>query len=66
MGEILKFVAVAFLILLILTFALPLLWLVIQIVCGLFGEVVSWIGNNLLSIILIIASIVGVIIASKD
>lgn len=41
MGEILRFVAISFLILLILALAIPLLWLVIKMVVWLFGGMLA-------------------------
>lgn len=67
MWEILKFVAYAFIALLILAFALPLLWLVIQMIGWLFGGVFAVLGaGNFISICVIIISIIAIIImASK-
>lgn len=64
MGDILKFVAISFLILLILVFAIPLLWLVIKMCIWLFGGMLAGLaifGGELLWILVIIASIVFII-----
>ena len=57
MGDILKFVATAVLILLILVFAVPLLWLVIKLFSWLFGGLVFLMGDALL-VLLIVAGVV--------
>lgn len=62
MGNVLKFIAFVFIALFILAFALPLLWLVIQEIGGLFGGFfmgiggsdIVWIGVFIISIIAII------------
>ena len=62
MGDILKFIAIAVLTLLILAFALPILWLVIKeigfffgdLFCGISGSGLLWIGITIISIIAII------------
>ena len=62
MGSILKFTAIAFLILFILAFALPLLWLVIKEIgllfggffLGIGGSDLVWVGVFVISIIAII------------
>jgi hypothetical protein len=46
MGSILKFIAIVFLILLILAFALPLLWVVIKEIGLLFGGLFMGIGGS--------------------
>lgn len=67
MGSILKFVALAFLILLILAFVLPLLWLVIQEICGLFGGFFGGVGgSNLIWIGLIVLSVIAIIIMANN
>ena len=57
MGDILKFVATACLILFILVLAIPLLWLVIKLFTWLFGGVAFLVGDILL-VLLIVAGIV--------
>ena len=57
MGEILKFVAYLFLIALILTFAIPLIWLVIKLFVWLFGGLLVFTGISIWVIVLIIAII---------
>lgn len=64
MGSILKFVAILFLILLILAFALPLLWLVIKEICGLFGGFFA--GTDLIWIGLIVISVIAIIIMANN
>ncbi len=62
MWEILKFVVIAFLILVFLAFVVPLLWLVIQMLGFFFGDVFTgfatdnfiWISITVISIIAII------------
>lgn len=61
MGDILKFVATAFLILLILVFAVPLLWLVIKLFSWLFGGLVFLMGDALLVLLIV----VGVVMLIK-
>lgn len=61
MGDILKFVATAFLILLILVFAVPLLWLVIKLFSWLFGGLVFLMGDALLVLLIV----VGVVMLFK-
>ena len=64
MGEILKFVAISFLILLILALAIPLLWLVIKMVVWLFGGMLAGItiaGGNAIWVLIFIVSIVIII-----
>ena len=57
MGDILKFVATAFLILFILVFAIPLLWLVIKLFTWLFGGLAFLMGDALL-VLLIVGGVV--------
>lgn len=57
MGEILKFVAYLFLIALILTFAIPLIWLVIKLFVWLFGGLLVFTGISIWVIVFIIAII---------
>ena len=56
MGEILRFVAISFLILLILALAIPLLWLVLKMVVWLFGGMLAgiWVLIFIVSIVVII------------
>ncbi len=61
MGDILKFVATAFLILFILVFAIPLLWLVIKLFSWLFGGLVFLMGDALLVLLIV----VGVVMLIK-
>lgn len=61
MGDILKFVATAFLILFILVFAIPLLWLVIKLFSWLFGGLVFLMGDALLVLLIV----VGVVMLFK-
>ena len=64
MGEILKFVAISFLILLILAFAIPLLWLVIKLVVWLFGGMfvgLSFAVGDIFWLLILIVSIVFII-----
>ena len=63
MGSILKFIAFAFIALLILAFALPLLWLVIQEICGLFGGFFIGIGgSDLVWLVVFVVSIIAIIV----
>lgn len=64
MGEILRFVAISFLILLILALAIPLLWLVIKMVVWLFGGMLAGItiaGGDVIWALIFIVSIVVII-----
>lgn len=64
MGEILRFVAISFLILLILALAIPLLWLVIKMVVWLFGGMlagITIIGGDVIWVLIFIVSIVVII-----
>ena len=64
MGDILKFVAISFLILLILAFALPLLWWVIKLIGWLFGGMLGGLvfaGADILGILVIIGLICFII-----
>ena len=64
MGEILKYVAYATLIMLILAIAIPLLWLVVKLAVLVFGSMFSGImiaGSNLLWVLIIIASIIVIV-----
>lgn len=61
MGDILKFVATACLILFILVFAIPLLWLVIKLFSWLFGGLVFLMGDALLVLLIV----VGVVMLFK-
>lgn len=61
MGDILKFVATAFLIVFILVFAIPLLWLVIKLFSWLFGGLVFLMGDALLVLLIV----VGVVMLFK-
>jgi len=58
MGDILKFVATAFLILFILVFAVPLLWLVIKLFSWLFGGLVFLMGDALLVLLIVVGVVV--------
>ena len=63
MGSILKFIVFAFVALLILAFALPLLWLVIQEICCLFGGFFLGIGgSDLIWVGVFVISIIAIII----
>ena len=67
MGNILKFVAIAFLVLLILAFALPLLWVVIKEIGLFFGGLFLGIGGaDLLWIGVIIVSVIAIIIMASN
>lgn len=67
MGSVLKFIAIVFLILLILAFALPLLWVVIKEIGLLFGGLfmgvggtgLIWLGVFVISIIAIIVMLLN-------
>lgn len=64
MGEILRFVAISFLILLILALAIPLLWLVIKMVVWLFGGMLAGItivGGDVIWVLIFFVSIVIII-----
>ena len=64
MGELLKFVFISFLILLILAVAIPLLWLVIKLVCWLFGGMLAGMclaGGDILTILFIVGCILFII-----
>ena len=64
MGEILKFVAYATLIMLILAIAIPLLWLVVKLAVLVFGSMFGGImiaGGNLLWVLIIIVSIIVIV-----
>jgi hypothetical protein len=63
MGEILRFVAISFLILLILALAIPLLWLVIKMVVWLFGGMLAGItiAGDVIWVLIFIVSIVVII-----
>ena len=63
MGSVLKFIAFAFLALFILAFALPLLWLVIQEIGGLFGGFFLGIGgSDLIWVGVFVISIIAIIV----
>lgn len=63
MGSVLKFIAFAFVALFILAFALPLLWLVIQEICCLFGGFFLGIGgSDLIWIGVFVISIIAIIV----
>ena len=62
MGSILKFIGITFLILLVLAFTIPLLWLVIHLIGWLFGDMFSNIGGgNLIWIFITIVSVIAII-----
>lgn len=66
MGEIIKFVAGTLLVLFLLAFTIPLLWLVVKLFVWVFGGLfggITLIGGNILWLLVIIVSI-GVIIWS--
>ncbi len=67
MWEILKFVAMAFLILVLLAAVVPLLWLVIQMSGWFFGDAfIGFATGNLIWISIIVISIITIIVmASK-
>ncbi len=64
MGDIIKFVAGALIVLLLLVFVIPLLWLVVKlfgwIFGGLFGGVI-FLGGGLIWILILIVSVVAII-----
>ena len=67
MGDILKFIAIAFLTLLILVFALPLLWIVIQEIGLIFGDFFMGAGGSyLLWIGIIIVSVIAIIVLASN
>ena len=64
MGGLLKFVCMMFLILLVLALAIPLLWLVIKMVCWLFGGMLAGLvvcGGDILWILITIVSVIFII-----
>ena len=64
MGGLLKFVCMVFLILLVLALAIPLLWLVIKMVCWLFGGMLAGLvlgGGDILWILITIVSVIFII-----
>lgn len=67
MGSVLKFIAIVFLILLILAFALPLLWVVIKEIGLLFGDFFVGIGgSDLIWIGITIISVIAIIIMASN
>jgi hypothetical protein len=58
MGDILKFVAYLFLTVLILVFAIPLLWLVIHLFIWLFGGLLTFLGSSIWLVVLVVSVIV--------
>ena len=65
MGDILKFIAISFLILLILAFALPLLWLVIKMFGWLFGGMLAGLAfaaGDIVWLLVLIVSIVVIVL----
>jgi len=67
MGSVLKFIAFTFIVLFILAFALPLLWLVIKEIGLLFGGLFLGIGGaDLLWIGVIIVSVIAIIIMASN
>lgn len=67
MGSILKFIAIAFFILLILAFALPLLWVVIKEIGLLFGGLFMGVGGTgLIWLGLFVISIIVIIVCLLD
>ena len=61
MGDLLKFIFFAFLIILILCFAIPLLWLVIKLIVWCFGGLFAGIGASVGLVIFVIACLIFII-----